>query len=460
MDKLAKLTDYFFDIDLDKYVAYFPETCGIYRVNAKTKCILESLLGNNTNFPTFFSKPTEDDILQCKALIEKNKIDLSHQETQTTFSEKHLSRLVIHVSNQCNLACRYCYANGGSYMSSADNIDTPTIDRIVDVFFSYYDKIDTVMFFGGEPLLNIEGIEYACQKITEFASNKEYLPKFGIVTNGTIVNDTVIKLINKYSIGVTVSYDGFFGNEKIRVDKNNCGTANLVLKNIAKLKEATGEPTLIETTYGQAQVDSNISIEDVITEIRNHFPDTPIHLAPVMGSNSYILKDIKPFIDSVHTFFTKYNQGVPVQEIPTYSILERILKPILTKAPRNSKVICGAGESTISVSIHGKIYPCFMFTDFDTVCLGNVFDAEPLSCSEFMHMRNCVLEQTQKATHVECLDCYASTICSGCFGSCSIDNTLQATLDPRYCTMVKDMLQASVIHVAMDSYIEGGIQAS
>lgn len=62
-------------------------------------------------------------------------------------------------------------------------------------------KFERITFSGGEPLLYFETIK---RYITELGKNITYR----IVTNGTIIDDNMVKLFNNYNTIVAVSYDG------------------------------------------------------------------------------------------------------------------------------------------------------------------------------------------------------------------------------------------------------------
>ena len=68
------------------------------------------------------------------------------------------SSLVLHVAEDCNMRCGYCYADFGRYGGEA-RLMTAVRGSIVDAFFDGLDEARLhVTFFGGEPLLNVPAI--------------------------------------------------------------------------------------------------------------------------------------------------------------------------------------------------------------------------------------------------------------------------------------------------------------
>ncbi len=69
--------------------------------------------------------------------------------------EPGLKELVLWVTTDCNLRCRYCYANGGD---KAEYMDWQVAKQTLDIMLSHSDGFK-IQFAGGEPLLNIDLIE-------------------------------------------------------------------------------------------------------------------------------------------------------------------------------------------------------------------------------------------------------------------------------------------------------------
>lgn len=81
---------------------------------------------------------------------------------------KKIYRLQLMVSTLCNLDCKYCYASGGTYKTKGALMQREQIDKIMEqIRILQIKEISNVFFFGGEPLLNIEVIEYVCDRFEE-----------------------------------------------------------------------------------------------------------------------------------------------------------------------------------------------------------------------------------------------------------------------------------------------------
>ena len=114
---------------------------------------------------------------------------------------------------------------------------TKTVDQTIKKIYSKFDHILGIQLFGGEPLLNLDMMEYICSKFSERDPEVE----FGIVTNGTLINEQFIQIAKKYNIHTTISYDGDYNiNNKLRIKVDGTGASNDILKAAKKFREETG----------------------------------------------------------------------------------------------------------------------------------------------------------------------------------------------------------------------------
>ena len=105
-----------------------------------------------------------------------------------------------------------------------------TFEKVLSVFFKEFDIIRRIQFFAGEPLMNLPLLEYACERFSSIAKLRGYDVGFGVVTNGTLIEEKFISLAKKYNISVTLSYDGDYTvNNIMRVMQTGNGSSNALL---------------------------------------------------------------------------------------------------------------------------------------------------------------------------------------------------------------------------------------
>ena len=118
--------------------------------------------------------------------------------------------LCLHVSHDCNLRCKYCFASTGDFGRQRSIMSPEVGKKAIDFLLreSGSRRNLEVDFFGGEPLLNFntvkEIVEYALSKEKEY--NKNF--RFTITTNAILLDEESKKFINEHMGNVVLSIDG------------------------------------------------------------------------------------------------------------------------------------------------------------------------------------------------------------------------------------------------------------
>ena len=129
--------------------------------------------------------------------------EIEHPETHNikTLSEHYLNELVLQVTKQCNLRCKYCAYSGNYYNRehSSSRMRFETARKAIDFYLKRSDKFDklSVAFYGGEPLLEFELIKKCVKYILENKGDKKVT--FPMTTNGTLLTQEVTELLVEFS---------------------------------------------------------------------------------------------------------------------------------------------------------------------------------------------------------------------------------------------------------------------
>lgn len=131
-----------------------------------------------------------------ETFIVSSSKNLPSSSKQSFFQKDVLQKVVINISNSCNLSCAYCYADGGNYGADSRLMDKMTADNIIgDILQRRIKRINRLILFGGEPFLNLELFTYFIEQLSSFLE----IVKIETVTNGTILNSRVKKMITTYT---------------------------------------------------------------------------------------------------------------------------------------------------------------------------------------------------------------------------------------------------------------------
>lgn len=364
-----------------------------------------------------------------------------------------LQKLSIIVTNGCNLACHYCYAGGGNYGLKVENVTNVEAKKIVDYFTDKFDRIQFLQFFGGEPLLNPSVIKYICEYFDYLKEihKTNYIPKYGITTNGTQVTEASSQLMKKYNFVITISIDGNeIINDSLRTDKFGNGTFNILKEKYSNLISADININNIgfECTYTNKHIENNISIVDLFKFFKDEFGKNITHITTVCigETNSLSLNHSKDILNKYIEEAVKYtfNSIIDNQVINSSSIIVSMLERLVNK--RRIDYICPAGLSNLNVSKSGNITPCFVFTG-SNVTLGNL----NTEISELLNNDRTFQEKyNQKNKDANCNKCWAKNLCSSCFTAygANIDDKDRTCGADVMCETILTIIKAILLNLA------------
>lgn len=397
------------------------------------------------------SEETKDKI---KAVIQKQEpiIDNSPLTEIELFQDgKNLNILLLNVANDCNLRCSYCYNKHGTYGESADLMSEEIAIKAIDLVFQHFDKVHNIQFFGGEPLLNTKIIRLVCEYVTEKVKNMSgMMPRFGLNTNGTILNDSIIELIKKYKIVVSVSLDG---NKEIhdlsRVDLAGKGTYHRVINNIAKIQETTGMLNCIEVTYNINHVKKGVKVFDIIDDFRNNLKlQTQVHISPVaVDCTKYplVYEDWQSFVELIKREFKKLRAGQePFLTVAMNLYLRRLLNQ------ESHKLFCLAGFSKLAVNSSGNIYPCNGLACQENMKIAHVDDS-PHDFAKKLAQKQKYLASLRKTTFFkDCRTCWIYNVCTYCMIYLLRDGVLDLTqLNSQICMYNRMIVEELVVQLTI-----------
>ncbi|GGN42605.1 thioether cross-link-forming SCIFF peptide maturase [Novosphingobium indicum] len=324
-----------------------------------------------------------------------------------------LQALVLNITNQCNLACTYCYEFG------ADKIATPqgkpkfmsleTAKTSVDFLLrkSAGRQAVHITFFGGETLMNFPLLRDVVAYAREQAEAQGRGIGFSLTTNATLLTDEIIAFLSDNEIGVTVSMDGPPDlQDKRRVYKSGKGSYAVIEPRLRKL--IANHRTRAIT----ARVTLTDGVTDVIRIFRHLKEDLGFHevgFAPVTnsGERDYMIDDngMDEVLRQFHELADEWLEYALRGQMHGFSNVSETIGELIQGV--NKSHPCGAGLGLLGVSPSGDLSPCHRFTDADTHTLGHIstdIDAEK---------REDFLSRGHVESKYECQSCWARPLCAG-----------------------------------------------
>ncbi len=355
-----------------------------------------------------------------------------------------IKALCLHVSHDCNLRCRYCFADEGAYHSAREVMSFETAKAAIDFLLrnSGTRQVLEVDFFGGEPLMNLgvvkETVYYAKREAAKLG--KKFL--FTTTTNGLLLDDETIEFFNEEMENVVLSLDGRKEvHDAVRKTVSGKGSFDAVIGKIKKFVKARGDKHYyVRGTFTANNLDFS---KDVLFLADNGFDS--ISMEPVVTDldDLQIKEEHLPVIEREYeTLCDEYVK----REREGRGFLFFHFQIDLEGGPCLAKRVsaCGAGNEYFSVVPCGDIYPCHQFAGDKDFCMGNVFEG--------------VLDETIRDkfaasslfTREKCGDCFAKYICSG---GCSANNYhFTGDINKPYemtCAMMKKRIECAMHVLAM-----------
>ena len=359
---------------------------------------------------------TDEDMASIKSdVAELEKQGLLNAPEVKTYPVKsnEVKALCIHICHDCNLRCRYCFADEGAYHSSREFMSEQTAKKAIDFLIanSGNRKILEADFFGGEPLMCLDVIKnvvaYAREQGEKYG--KKFL--FTTTTNAVLLDDDAIDFFNREMENVVLSIDGRKEvHDAIRKTVNGKGSFDIVLPKIKKFVQSRGNKSYyVRGTFTAKNLDfsndviflaeqgfDSISMEPVVTDIDD-----------LMIKPEYLPRIKEEYERLCDRYIEKYKKGEGFNFFHFNIDLEG--GPCLSKRVS----ACGAGNEYFSVVPNGDIYPCHQFAGDPAFKMGNVYEGtlDPGIRQKFAS--SCLF------TRKNCQNCFAKFICSG---GCSANN--------------------------------------
>lgn len=342
-------------------------------------------------------------------------------EMAEEFKERQsvLKAICLHVAHDCNMACKYCFAGEGEYQKGDRELMSLEVGkRALDFLVenSGTRKNLEVDFFGGEPLLNWEVVKELVAYGRELEKTHDKNFRFTLTTNGMLIDDEVIKFVNKEMGNVVLSIDGRKEvNDRMRLTRNGKGTYDIILPKFIDMADSRDQKDYyIRGTYTHFNTDFS---KDILHLADLGFKE--LSMEPVVASPDaeYALTE-----DDLPKLFDEYDRlavEMLKREKEGNGFNFYHYNVDLTGGPCVVKRIsgCGVGTEYMAVTPEGDLYPCHQFVGHDEFKLGNIFDGVN-NTSAVEQFKGCNIY-----SHEECKDCFARMYCSGGCAANAYNNT-------------------------------------
>ncbi len=318
--------------------------------------------------------------------------------------------LCLHVAHDCNLKCKYCFAEEGEYHGKRSLMSTEVGKKAIDFIIANSGNRRNleVDFFGGEPLMNFEVVK----EIVEYGREQEKLHgknfRFTITTIGVLLDDEKQKYINENMHNVVLSLDGRKEiNDFMRPRAGGQGSYDLIVPKFQKLADSRNQTDYyVRGTFTHHNLDFS---KDIF-----HFADDlgfkQVSVEPVVADSTEDYAIQEEDLETIYKEYEKIAEELYIRHKTgekDFNFFHFMVD--LTGGPCVAKRLsgCGSGTEYMAVSPEGDLYPCHQFVGQPEFKLGTVF--EGIKNNEIREeFANCNVY-----TKPDCKKCWAKFYCSG-----------------------------------------------
>lgn len=331
------------------------------------------------------------------------------------------------VTESCNLACTYCYQCDKDFTKfMTKETAKEAIDMILDdsKMEGYINSKETpcviLEFIGGEPLLQIDLIDYVCDYFRYKAAILDHpwmkYHMFNITTNGVLFNSPKVQAFIKKNYGrlsFTITIDGDKDlHDACRIFPDGRGSYDVVSDAVSTAQTIFGSKTSKITlapeniaylskavkhlhSIGLTDLHANVVYENVWKPDR----DAPIFYDQLMELADWIV-DNKLYEASFLSLFD-----------------DTIGKPI---SPSENQNWCGGNGQMLAIGTDGRLFPCLRYMKYSLADktlpemeIGNIKKGiEPESENKFLQEINHITRRSQSTD--ECFNCSVASGCAWC----------------------------------------------
>lgn len=325
--------------------------------------------------------------------------------------DNHFVNLTINPTLGCNFACPYCFEGEHKNVFMTDEVE----DGIVEFVKRKIDakRLD-VTWFGGEPLLAFRRIESLTHKLQSLG----LAYSAGIITNGYLLNESVISQLNSLDIKrMQVTIDGLQEeHDKRRFLKGGHPTFERIVENLDLLNKLAPEVHVnIRVNIDSNNMDKFIHVFDYFYQKRyTNIAVTPAFVEDRAGDNSCAFGSKEKFV-FLADLFRKH--GMDFNSFyPSYRFSECSI--------RNPNVVVIGPE--------GEIYKCWNDVGKQERIVGDIF-------GKVLNKRLLLqyLAGADPFDDAQCRECVLLPVCSG---GCPYLRLMRQTqkIDPKeVCPLIK-----------------------
>jgi uncharacterized protein len=316
--------------------------------------------------------------------------------------------LSLAIAQTCNLACTYCYAQGGSFGGAEKQMPPAIGVSAVDLLFTDVREGDSVnlAFLGGEPLTNRSLLRQCTERAAVLGEERGVHVRYAITTNGTLLTPEDGEYFERHGFAVTVSVDGQEkSHDQLRPFKDGRGSYTRVIDRVAPLLSMQRR---MQVSARVTVTSSNLALRETLDAFLD-FGFHSVGFSPLLsaptGTGEMAAGDLDRMLEGMIECGKEFERRMARRERYAFHNMSTAMQEIHRGTHRPYP--CGAGGSYFGVSAGGDLAACHRFVEDPRRAMGDVWRG--------VNRQRQRLWLSERHVHRQepCRSCWARYLCGG-----------------------------------------------
>lgn len=421
----------------------------------------EYILGKEISliYPNDISECIKEDIAvpgNSSASVRKRgaeEIAAEISDEEINHSLANSKSLVLQLTQDCNLRCKYCSYNG-QYKSRRTHRDKEmsyeTAKKAVDFFLNHIStsiyrtarESIFISFYGGEALMKYDTLQKVVRYTIEKNQNSPLNIELLITTNGLSLTPEIVDQLVKFDCAIDISLDGpEKEHDRFRISVGGSGTQNRIMKNVIYIKK-----TYPEFYENKVKFVVTLHPEHGIKKVEQFFLEQPELFNAQNIRVNYV--NITADLDESERVRLRQNKIKQNNRIETRLDKNKWFYKILTLEPIDDKLsrgvqrledrslksftgTCTPGGAKVLVDVDGYLHMCEKISlDYPMGDVQSGFDNNKI--------RVLITEWRRQILARKCWDCDVWSYCNFCYPKNSTSGRIQ--IKEEECVAFKKMV--------------------
>lgn len=366
-----------------------------------------------------------------------------------SYLQNNLSLLILQITQNCNLRCKYCIYSGSytNRVHTNKRMRFETVQKAVDFYYEHSKntEIASISFYGGEPLLEFQLIKDTVNYCRKKFNGKQL--NFNMTTNATLFTPEIMDFLAKNKINLTISLDGpqkIHDQGRVFAD-NKKGTFKKIIKNLEEFQHRY--PDYVDTISFNAVFDEGNNFKDSSDFFSfEFFKKATVTFTTVSNRDSKEARDIQEeftihYKYELFKMFLHCLKRLEKEDVSKLmfvhmnrlknSVHEHLRKPFLFEGKTHPSGPCVPGMNRLFVTVDGEFFPCERVSEKNTVFnIGNLekgFEKEKVK--ELLNIG--------RYTKKQCSLCWAMGYCDSCMADMGDGDKLIANKRLERCASIR-----------------------